>query len=126
MSSSVYVFIRIPSEKKVISGVPTITSSNNEKSDHDSDNQTVSVKNVLQESLQQLGIHDAVWSVSESGNSYHICFPCDSETSDSIIEWFSEKDKNYWKDASVGIIPFSFFLKDDDWLCDQNSDGASE
>lgn len=131
MSSAVYVLISIPTierENQLKCDVPTLPASGRESKSLDPP-----LKKLVESALQELGITDVVWSLNERGTGYHVCFPCDLEASDAVIEFLSGKKIGITKETSLGqypicyvtqtnfssccrIIPFSFFLKDEENL----------
>lgn len=99
MSSAVYVLISVPTaerEKQLKGDVPTLTTT---ASDQEPD---TSLRKLLEESLKELGITDAVWSLHKCGKGYQVTFPCDLETSDSIIEFFTHKKIGSLTETSIG------------------------
>jgi hypothetical protein len=99
MSTAVYVIISVPAAEREQKGdVPTLATSGQ------FDKQTVSksLKKVLEESLRELGIVDPVWNLNKNGTGYQVCFPCDLETSDAVIEFFTHNKVGCLKDTSIG------------------------
>lgn len=142
MTSAVYVLICIPSPERelLLKGdvpTPVPSASGHCAAAADGERVPACLSDRLQSALQELGITDAVWTASRSGNGFHVCFPCDPATSDALLALFAERDIASHKETSIGyellrlllrlrltsrrrsIIPFSFFQKDDDGLLEQ-------
>ena len=104
MSTAVYVLISVPTEERegqLKGDVPTLSTAT-ATSDPESETTGFPLKKLLEESLRELGIVDAVWYSNKSGRGYQVCFPCDLETSDSIIEFFTLKKFGSLKETSIG------------------------
>lgn len=115
MSSAVWIVISIPTierEKQLRVESNSIESCN--LSDKPVNN-FVPLKKVLEDSFDDLEINDAVWYLNKSGKGYQVTFPCDLDSSDSILEFFASKRIGSSKETYIGIIPFSFFLKDEEF-----------
>lgn len=59
-------------------------------------------KNLLEDSLQQLEIEDAVWFLNKNGNGYQVTFPCELDASDSVLEFFASKRIGSSKETYIG------------------------
>ena len=83
------------------------------------------LKGKLEETLKEINAKDATWQLTQDENFWRVCFTCEMEETDSILEMLASKCIGSYKDTYVGILPFSFILKDDE-LMDQVFDTMEE
>ena len=78
----------------------------------------VPLKEKLEQVLREIEARDVTWQLTHNKTFWRVCFTCDLEETDHTLELLASKSIGSYRDTYVGIIPFSFILKDDS-TCEQ-------
>lgn len=73
----------------------------------------VSLKEKLDEALKEIQARDVTWHLTKNKTFWRVCFTCEMGETDHILELLASKSIGCYRDTYVGMIPFSFMLKDD-------------
>lgn len=74
-----------------------------------------SMKQSLQECLDQLGIDDAVWCSRPSDKYYQVYFPCEAgEDTDLVLRVLTARGIGSDKSSTIGVVPCAVFYRDED------------
>ena len=114
MSSTVLIVVKIPTAEQQLLDYKFKAGILNSSNDSTIKFHFTPLHDKLKDSLEQLKINDAVWQMSQKKNSWRVTFTCSMDETDSILENLSSKSIGCYKDTYVGILPYSFMLKDDD------------
>lgn len=107
MSSSVLIVITIPASDRQ----NDLTASSGDK---DSNSALESIRSKLEVALSKFHISDTTWQLNFSGTLWKVMFTCSVEESDGILEYLAKRcNIGSLEDTYVGIIPFSFYMKDE-------------
>lgn len=74
------------------------------------------LKEKLEQVLQQIKVKDATWQLTQNEDYWRVCFTCELEETDSILELLASLSIGSYKGTYVAILPFSFILKDDELM----------
>lgn len=81
-----------------------------------------SLEKILEETLKELGIDNAVWIPSKNNQLHHVYFPVDLYDNDSTLTYLQSKGIGVKKHSSVGYIPFGLFFVNEDMTEDEDDD----
>ncbi|XP_074601897.1 uncharacterized protein LOC141855680 [Brevipalpus obovatus] len=73
-----------------------------------------SMKSMLEKSLEELDINNAVWIKTSDDFYYHVYFICDVDKSDEVIQYIHEQGVGVVPKTFIGIIPFSLAYINED------------
>ena len=80
------------------------------------------LEKVLEESLTDLGIENAVWISSKSNELHHVYFSVDLYENDATLTYLQSKGIGVKKNSSIGYIPFGLFFMNEDVSEDEGDD----
>ncbi|KAI2804981.1 hypothetical protein BLOT_003970 [Blomia tropicalis] len=67
------------------------------------------MEKILEESLENLNIYDAVWVSSKNGHYFHVYFTCDLNGNDHAMHYLQSKGIGSRCNSTIGYIPFGLF-----------------
>ena len=116
-------FIQYNNDKSYLSAENNNNSNNNLKNIHKiSDNSnSESLEKILDETLTELGITNAVWINSKNNKFHNVYFPVDLYDNDSTLNYLQSKGIGVKKDSCVGYIPFGLFFANEE-VSDEDGD----
>lgn len=69
---------------------------------------------VVEKTLREVGISDAIWTPTKNDHKMTVSFPMDISQCDAALNYLHSKGIGIKKGTSVGLIPFSLYLESDE------------
>ncbi|XP_015791874.1 uncharacterized protein LOC107368544 isoform X2 [Tetranychus urticae] len=118
MANSVWVMIKIPAKTPELNNqiIDSKKSNTNSASNYlappgieEKKKEPIepSIQTILEKTLEELEINNAVWIKNTDGTFFHVYFACDVDDSDSIIHHMQIQGIGSLPQTFIGIIPFT-------------------